>query len=313
MKIAPRYISIAICSIFCLLTNTHTKAQTYLTMAHENAQWIVQLDLDETPWHVDEMWEYRIMGDSSVNSTLYKKVYQRDLVTSQDQPPFAADGDFRLFGLIRDDVEEKKVFAIRFANTAGLNECPMEEEYTLYDFSMETGSNWQSCMYAYGEGLITEITTAETPFGIESKTFTIDQEYKLYEGIGSDFGLFEAIFVPVKSSREYLTQTHLAFYSREGDDNLVSVHNTEPDSPSFRIYPNPVQNQTFIQVNSTANISSLRISDICGKTIQTNPVDHKAGNIFQVDIGTLKNGIYFLSILDQNGKVLGSRKFVVVE
>lgn len=313
MKIAPRYISIAICSIFCLLTNTNSKAQTYLPMAHENAQWIVQLDLNETPMPVDEMWEYRIMGDSSVNSTLYKKVYQRDLVTSQDQPPFVAEGDFRLFGLIRDDAEEKKVFAIRFANTAGLNECPMEEEYTLYDFSLETGSNWQSCMYAYGEGLITEINTAETPFGIESKTFTIDQEYKLYEGIGSDFGLFEAVFIPVKSNQANLYQTHLAFYSREGDDNLVSVHNIEPDSPSFHIYPNPVQNQTFIQVNSTANISSLRISDICGKTIQTNPVNQKAGNIFQANISTLRSGIYFLSILDQNGKVLGSRKFIVAQ
>lgn len=71
---------------------------------------------------------------------------------------------------------------------------------------------------------------------------------------------------------------------------------------NVQMYPNPASNQVTISLSNTAEIlSSIRITDVLGKQIiAINKIDQVSKNI---DVSSLKNGVYFIEIETQNKKI----------
>jgi len=98
-------------------------------------------------------------------------------------------------------------------------------------------------------------------------------------------------------------------------DNLVenvftsaSVTNTEDSQlvNSFDIFPNPVTNGVFnINMDIATSNNSIVIFDALGKTVYRG----KQINSTQIDI--TNQGMYYVSVADESGKVLATRKIVV--
>ncbi|MEL6989530.1 MAG: PKD domain-containing protein, partial [Bacteroidota bacterium] len=98
---------------------------------------------------------------------------------------------------------------------------------------------------------------------------------------------------------ENITADFVNFISTSLDEPILSVN--------FNIYPNPAKATIFIKADQDLNhITNLAIYNSLGKRILIEQVE---SSLYEVDIRSLINGIYFMSIETQN-RVIGIQRFV---
>lgn len=95
---------------------------------------------------------------------------------------------------------------------------------------------------------------------------------------------------------------------RNAGDVSVATSIDEINDIKVSVYPNPVQNQINFEL-STSNYA-VRIIDITGKTISNTA---STANKLKVNTSSLNNGIYFYTILNDNGNVITTNKFIVAK
>ena len=75
----------------------------------------------------------------------------------------------------------------------------------------------------------------------------------------------------------------------------------------FSIFPVPANDK--LTINTTEMIDAYEVYDITGKTILSSTLNQ---SISTIDVSALKNGVYFISIFNDE-KLLGNKKFIVNE
>ena len=78
--------------------------------------------------------------------------------------------------------------------------------------------------------------------------------------------------------------------------------NTLLNQNSIRVYPNPAIN--YIHITDNKIVSKLAVFDLIGKKVKNFSYDE--GNKFYV--GDLRKGIYLVQLLDENNKVLTTKR-----
>lgn len=271
-------------------------SQEYIPMAVEGSQWIIRNDDQYTPPLVDDLWEYYASGDTCIDNECYKKVFRRELVTSYDPPPFLPDGPYELFGLIRDDTLERKVYAILIDD---YGECSSGDEFLLYDFSVEIGDTVSLCLIPSFIDFVVNSITPMNYLGIETKAYTYiehDQEY--YEGLGSYYGLFEELFAPFKSANSrYIYHTFLYYYCRESPcDLVVGLPEYDNDEHALRIYPNPFTTSITIEYELyTISTIQIAIYNMMGEVVYSKEESFMPPGIHKIiwSPGHLPAGLYY--------------------
>ena len=79
----------------------------------------------------------------------------------------------------------------------------------------------------------------------------------------------------------------------------------EEITPSFNVYPNPVQDKLFLATE--LNVKEVSIYDIYGKETKVCNLQ-SADFVNAVDVAELNSGVYFISIKTDNGNIV--RRFV---
>lgn len=296
--------------LLALFSAKVTIAQSYIPMAVDSVRWIVQYDDIQTPWLDDALWEYYCLGDTLVNGAEYKKVYKRNLEPTHSGPPFRAISPYILAALMRDDAEIRKVYAIVLQY--GVSDCPVGEEALLYDFTLNTGDTANHLcvipeMDACGE-VIVEETGNSSFYGINTRYFQVSGACTsgyYFEGIGSDHGLFELMFTPVKS--RYVSQASLEYYCRTADCPFIVSTNEKPVPSNFSVYPNPANEKINVQLpfNVPPSTTKVEVYSADGRLV------HKAipgNNPYVFNSESLVSGIYLIRMWDgkvwQSGKVI---------
>ena len=245
------------------------KSQEYIPIAVEGPHWIIAYDDVGTPPLVDDLWEYYAFGDTCIGNECYKKVYRRELVTSYDPPPFMPDGEYELFGFIRDDSINKIVYATLIDD---YGECLSGEEFILFDFSAEIGDTVTSCLIPQFVDFIVNSITPQNYLGFDTRVFAWYEGWdEYYEGLGSHYGLFEVMFAPYKSGNsKYILYTYLYYYCRESPcDLVVDLPEYQFEEHKMNIHPNPFTTSTIIEYELTepSNVQ-LTMYNTIGETIQ---------------------------------------------
>ncbi len=272
---------------FSILSMQVLTAQNYLPLAVEDAHWVIRYDKMESIQPVDDLWEYYCTGDTIIDDHSYKKVFIRDLVITQNGPPFEAEGPYQLYGLVRDDTANKKVYAIKYNEFEG---CPENEEYLLYDFSLNIGDTLNLCIIPdWNEFVISDIYSQEV-FDFNTRVFFNWDE--IYEGIGSNYGLFEEMFAPYKKtgSQRYVYHTFLDYYCRESPCWLFVSTRENLESESIHIFPNPAVDFIYISIEND-DISSISVFNNVDQE-----VIRKSGDLHKINVSQLKPGLYIIEI-----------------
>ncbi|MCB2208020.1 MAG: T9SS type A sorting domain-containing protein [Bacteroidetes bacterium] len=224
-----------------MLSFQHLCAQEYVPLAVDGAHWIIEYDHIDTFDPIDALWEYYASGDTMINNLNYKKIYKRDLIVTLYGPPFEANGHYELYGFIRDDSLNKKVYAINLYDNSAI-ECPINEEFLLFDFSLNEGDTADLCIMPYGDDIIQNIQYVEA-YGFYTYCYNLVgyiSAGSICEGIGSSYGLFEEMFAPFKKkNNRYIYSTYLGYYCRESPCDLLVSTPEAPLTEELSIYPNP--------------------------------------------------------------------------
>ena len=82
---------------------------------------------------------------------------------------------------------------------------------------------------------------------------------------------------------------------------------------SLALYPNPVKNTLNISHKNAANIVlNIAITDINGAIVyHENEIAINANSLVSIDISTLSNGVYFVSLF--NNEIKQQQKIVVIK
>jgi len=307
--------------LFLIITiNTQLKAQDYIPMAVEQAQWTIFVSDDDGFPPFDEFYYgYRIEGDTIINSLLYKKVYRRDFLPVNPDignplvGPFVA-GNETLFGTIRDDVPNKRVYGIQFLPVGGfVTLCSFgeDEEFLMYDFNKSVGDNYDDFCIVEGQANITlaEINI-QNLFNQNRIVHTLNDSGngfwgEIYEAVGGNSGLFEAILFPLGCPCGGLSNYCIGS-DEECLEGFILATNEEILNNVIKIYPNPTQSKFTIEISDAfSNIIKLEIRNLIGEKIKALNIK----NTKTIDISYLGKGVYFITIYNNN-KLISVKKIV---
>jgi hypothetical protein len=162
---------------------------------------------------------------------------------------------------------------------------------------------------------LTETNIPETWQTIMTEVNSVCRKmYPDYNGTMADFSNDSILnfnyVVSVDSSYEFNNCALIAFLQDNNTKEVLQVDNVNfkslgiPDSQkiSASVYPNPATGRLFIK--SEIPIKSFRILDINGRTLLSGE-----GNITELDVSSLKPGLYLLSIITEKG--LAVKKFSI--
>jgi hypothetical protein len=81
----------------------------------------------------------------------------------------------------------------------------------------------------------------------------------------------------------------------------------------FLLYPNPSSDWVMLELcdNAPKNMSVLSVCNNLGQEIKQIALPTSTGKSFGVDLTELANGIYFISIRNENKEITGRKKFVI--
>jgi len=74
------------------------------------------------------------------------------------------------------------------------------------------------------------------------------------------------------------------------------------------IYPNPVINQLFLELNNYPEASIVEVYNMVGKRVEQFFIEN-VGEIQKYDLFDLQEGMYFISLLDNNNQLLETKRF----
>ena len=167
-------------------------------------------------------------------------------------------------------------------------DCPLNEEYVLYDFSLAINDPIDFCTYeGYGDDVLESITEVGGSRGYISNTW-------LYytEGIGGMNGLFEGIFLPVMplKNSNYIPYPQLIDYCPYNDCIFILSNSNIANTQQLKVYPNPAKDFVVFKLPNNTSEINLKVLDINGKLIKELVTTE---NEVQWDCQNIEAGIYF--------------------
>ncbi|MEA4974688.1 MAG: T9SS type A sorting domain-containing protein [Paludibacter sp.] len=256
----------------------------------------------------DACWTYTISGinyqtylngDTIIAGISYKKVYNRlpeFMGDSSNSCPFIYGG---YNGAIRE--ESGKIYA----NID--NQYLNYGDVLLYDFTAKVGDTIP-CKFGYPDYVVvTNIDTVTLLNGEKRKRFIFPFNSWI-EGIGSSFMLLQpqgdARTCAETSSLVCFNQNNLQLYSEwcySGDCCNITdgINQIKQNAHSLKLSPNPVIDKSMLKWDSTVAFSTLFITDLLGKTVQT--VDVRGKSEISLSRSNFNKGLYVGRLVSDTG------------
>lgn len=275
---------------FFLFLSISVKSQQYDSLVIEDAQWRVAYYYESDP---PEMYGWLLRGDTIINGYQYKKVYKRHF---QDYYSNIIDNQ-SLYGIIRENVENKLVYAIQFDQSAGCD--TINSEFLLFDFSCQLGDTILTCLTDQVQYAIVNTVDTTFYFGKLRRNFASIYTYHFIEGIGHLSGLFETPIIPVNKDINYYSSELIDYCV--GTDEECSVLYVQiddySDNSSVIIYPNPCNGSFTIQTQKSSDTPwHYILYNFIGKDIQSGYFS-SLNKVIKLD----NQGCYYLKLIcDEN-------------
>jgi hypothetical protein len=282
--------------LFLLLTifaSLNTAAQTYYPFPKDSAYW----DVEEIYWSSFPpgsngcfTTHYGLAGDTIIGVNTYSKLYGNNLIPGNDTAFNIQTAEY--VAAIREDMT-KKVWMRRPADTVDL---------VYYDFALAVGDTF--CFDILGTGC--------HPVGfIDSVLIQGNYRRQIYfqvtngevwiEGIGSRTGWFEWQYI---GSWSYSLKCYKETQTLIGSDCHCNTYSTGTSNfqseNKAKVYPNPATTEIKIDFNNkSSDRYSIDIYSMLGEKLKMIRSDQST---ILLNINDLSEGVYFIVIMDENGR-----------
>ena len=282
-----------------ILTSFSIVAQDYVPMAVDSATWVLA-STDENPIF-NNVKVLRIEGDTVVNSSTYSKIYKYTVDDSK-----LISQSRLLIGLIRDDIDERKVYGGIFEEqeqelSIFLNEegrCDWGNvnsfnEHLLYDFSLQEGDSIDICMLTKPTVIINKESINR--FGYNRTSFELeDDEYIIMsEGIGTCLGIFKGQTCFYTGGGFTYGLANYCIGSFENCGLLTATEDQNRMPNDVTISPNPVIDR--LMISSSKQVSKVILYDLNGRFLK------EIENTDEINMSKFESGTYILRLEDDLG------------
>lgn len=283
--------------VIFLLIVINSKAQNYIPFPTENASWKVGVEYTYCDiLYVDYCveLEFNIEGDIIVKGIRYHKLY----VYFTKYPFQEIYKDYN--GAFRNDTINKKVYFIDYLNLT-------QNEILLYDFSKNIGDT----IKCYADTAIIDSIKLELIGNQQRKVFYLSpidsgefkyiMPYKIIEGIGSDYGIFQEPYLayferPFTRLQCFKIKGERIIGSESDCESIITQVNKIDFQQEIKLYPNPIKDILNIETGGQM-ISSIEIYDTFGRRY------FFKGNVSFINFNYMPNGIYFIKIITNQNSV----------
>jgi hypothetical protein len=312
-------------TLFLFAVKVFSFAQTYQPMAIENAHWIIYNGI-YTEWDIHG---FVVRGDTTIDNLMYKKLFYQDFAEGGLEPPYTVEDEF-LWGVIRDDTLDRKVYVIAFEpydpeqpSIDYSYKCPLYEEQLLYDFSAAIGDTIGQCLafnnYSTAEpsGWIVDSIASEMIYGEERRTlYSYNGELvpAIHEGIGSSMnGLLGGISIGLYLNINYSGFGLLSYCVGADIDCSIVSRNRDVLFPEnqFQLFPNPAHQEVQLNITSPmAEDLEFQVYNVFGQLVLKTGIP-KNQTVQSISLMDLPKGLYKY-VLTTGGadQVVGSGSFV---
>jgi hypothetical protein len=275
--------------VCCLFFSIASFSQSYQPVGIENAHWFISATSGNSP----DCHAFVVRGDTMINSVHYYKMYYQDFANTYPlAPPYLLEEEY-LWGVVRDDTLERRVYVIGFESYAYGYQCPAGEEQLLFDFSLSPGDTTAHCLSVGGPWIIDSVYTS-TLFGADRKTLYSPEWFgaEILEGIGSEDGLFGALYQIISEDTYQLADYCIG--SNEDCGIVSTARGLSNEAPSIKLFPNPVEEMLFLNTSTPLTPDALvLIFDQYGRLVDQRTYSEAEMGI---PVQALPTGIYHLKI-----------------
>ncbi len=287
----------------------------YYPLPSENAIWVAQSGGYQSGYCAD--YQDSIKGDTLINGMLYLKLQRTGIRYCEDQYGFCTYFICQYLnhyiGAFRNDSLNRKVFYF--------DPCA-EKDTILYDFNLELYDTLPTT-YLYdpvwGISFVEEIDSILLGNQYH-KRFKISHEWgaqdyvDLIEGVGGTAGILGLLSLPFEAGSSlkcFIQNGQTVFPDTNYQCDLITSTSDLPtnETISISIFPNPVSDFAYINVNQTDKAVDMTVSTILGAEI------FRFNNLSQstkIDFSALKSGIYIYQVI-QGRKILLTGKLLKIK
>lgn len=283
MKPTVKYCLIAICLSF----SCYAFSQNFIS---ENKIWRIGAKIYSEPCCGHRNEAYIFQGDSIINDTTYAKLYN----TTDESLT-----NWQLYGLWR-ETDGMKIFK---------RDLYYHTEQLMYDFSLVKNNifitqgitfNVDSVLTKNWGGKLRKHWYLNPVSGDEfHRTVWIEgvgQRNYFISNINGGIGALPFLLC-------YTENGQLVYQNPEYNTCFyTSSINTQNPTRGFKVYPNPISGELFIQ--PTSNIDEgfiLELYSVKGELVKKECLD-AGSNLHRVNTSSIRNGIYILRMISDSGK-----------
>ncbi|MCB0397468.1 MAG: T9SS type A sorting domain-containing protein [Flavobacteriales bacterium] len=260
----------------------------------------------------EENYKLFIDGDTTIGSTIYKKIYRtgsdKDYVSGPATCPQGCTNTPAYVyyeniyqAAIRQDINMKQVFAVN----PGQN-----TETLIYDFNVMVGDTF----IPGSDNVVAEIDSVLTNLGYRKRYWLSQGAASKYvaviEGIGSTYGLLTELVPPFETTwmlNCYVEQDSTIYPDGtlpcDIPTSLTDLHAAEV---SLNVFPNPFDKATTIR--SSVACSSYRIYSLAGELVRRQ--EGLSDTNLTIERGSLPTGMYFIEVMSEDG-LLGRQRIII--
>ena len=127
----------------------------------------------------------------------------------------------------------------------------------------------------------------------------------LYDGSAAAAGTSSWVTINFKDAASAY-ERNLTFIGRK---NAAGVYTMTTSSDDIVLYPNPAKEAVNIIFNGRADVKSIGVYNLIGKLM--GPIyKPSSNNSAKIDLEEMPNGIYFVRLMNSQGQVVGTRRFI---
>jgi hypothetical protein len=281
-----------------LVLSIGVNAQKYIPFPTENAEWNVfyassfnQIKIDTT------LLQYSLQGDTTINGTLYHKLYKKIGTDANLQYVFS--------GGLRE--QDKIIYFYGYGYSKSNLSSLSNQEYLLYDFNKKTGD---SVMFDH-ERWYKIINIDSVKIGSDfRKRYEIvimhsNTSEFIIEGIGDVNQGLLGMITPIPTCECYL-EWHFVCFSQNGEsvyknpdyvdcNSLLktALSDVKANKPLVKVSPNPVKDFLILEsINTDSPCTSVEVMDIMGRRVKTVSITNFSK--YKLDLSDCAAGIYYI-------------------
>ena len=244
---------------------------------------------------------YYVNGDSTINDTVYKKIFIRGVYDQNwfNPPPAiecGANETYNNYYLLLLQVD--KQMYIRTLETESL--------ILLYDFDLNVGDALPMTFNNFTSDILIDSIDSILVGDVYRKRFHFQglMASFIIEGIGSNVGLFEPMGVIFECGHnlDCFALNEITYYPSLDAECILNVSiNEVAEDFGLNYYPNPVIDKLNFSVSEKYTVLHADVLNIQGQKCKIVLQQHSQGN-YSIDMSELTSGLYFVNLSIENGQ-----------